>query len=147
MRGNFGLKLQNSPKLPHIHARFFVKVCNAKGYWGLSSRDTPTTMSFATILLFIDLLLTAKKIYIYKFYFLQSIFFGGQSKTNGLTRGWIEVDSWLEIDLVSRMARASCNSVFDHVVSHVKIYGCVCGKSWQVFQSFKWQRVNGHLKS
>ena len=22
MRGNFGLKLQNSPKLPHIHARF-----------------------------------------------------------------------------------------------------------------------------
>ena len=37
MRGNFGLKLQNSPKLPHIHARFH---CNAneqsyreKGYW------------------------------------------------------------------------------------------------------------------
>ena len=23
MRGNFGLKLQNSPKLPHIHARFY----------------------------------------------------------------------------------------------------------------------------
>ena len=26
MLGNFGLKLQNSPKLPHIHARFH---CNA----------------------------------------------------------------------------------------------------------------------
>ena len=26
MRGNFGLKLQNSPKLPHIHARLY---CNA----------------------------------------------------------------------------------------------------------------------
>ena len=26
MRGNFGLKLQNSPKLPHIHARFH---CNS----------------------------------------------------------------------------------------------------------------------
>ena len=26
MRGNFGLKLQNSPKLPRIHARFY---CNA----------------------------------------------------------------------------------------------------------------------
>ena len=24
MRGNFGLKLQNSPKLPHIHARFYI---------------------------------------------------------------------------------------------------------------------------
>ena len=27
MRGNFGIKLQNSPKLPHIHARFH---CNSK---------------------------------------------------------------------------------------------------------------------
>ena len=26
MRGNFGQKLQNSPKLPRIHARFY---CNA----------------------------------------------------------------------------------------------------------------------
>ena len=26
MLGNFGLKLQNSPRLPHIHARFY---CNA----------------------------------------------------------------------------------------------------------------------
>ena len=26
MRGNFGLNLQNSPKLPHIHARLY---CNA----------------------------------------------------------------------------------------------------------------------
>ena len=26
MRGDFGLKLQNSPKLPHIHARLY---CNA----------------------------------------------------------------------------------------------------------------------
>ena len=24
MQGNFGLKLYNSPKLPHIHARFIV---------------------------------------------------------------------------------------------------------------------------
>ena len=85
----------------------------------------------------IDLLLTAKTIYIHKFYFLQSTFLGGQIKKKGLTRGWIEVDSWLEIDLVSRMARASCNSVFDHIVSRVKIYGSVCGKSCQVFQSFK----------
>ena len=37
MRVNFGLKLQNSPKLPHIHAIFY---CNAneqnyrkKGYY------------------------------------------------------------------------------------------------------------------
>jgi len=24
MGGNFGLKLQNSPKLPHVHARFYL---------------------------------------------------------------------------------------------------------------------------
>lgn len=28
MRGKFGLKLQNSPKLPHTHCRFY---CNANG--------------------------------------------------------------------------------------------------------------------
>ena len=37
MRGNFGLKLQNSPKLPCIHARFIVmqmsKVNREKGYY------------------------------------------------------------------------------------------------------------------
>ena len=64
----------------------------------------------------IDLLLTAKTIYIHKFYFLQSTFLGGQIKKKGLTRGWIEVDSWLEIDLGSWMAHATLQLItFDRI--------------------------------
>ena len=41
MRGNFGLKLQNSPKLPHIHARFHCNSNEQSWRWkGLFSHFT-----------------------------------------------------------------------------------------------------------
>ena len=48
MQGNFGLKLQNSPKLPHIHAihGYYIvtqmrKTNREKGYFHLKIKDSP----------------------------------------------------------------------------------------------------------
>ena len=45
MRGNFGLKLQNSPKLPHIHARLYCNA-NEKRAIEMQHADNCTSISF-----------------------------------------------------------------------------------------------------
>ena len=55
MRGNFGLKLQNSPKLPHVHARLYCdtneKGQPRKGLFVVNTKSLQNTLFFVRILL------------------------------------------------------------------------------------------------
>ena len=112
-----------------------------KGYGGLSFRDTPTTGSFATILLFKWPFVNCQD----KCIFIDSIsynlcFWEDKVKKIYLTRGWIEVDSWLEIDLVwSRVWLVQAATLYLITSYHALKFTItsVCGKSCQVSQSFK----------